>query len=187
MPRVNNSLLRIPRNQNYGEYSPAVSETIYGGFNWSHQFNDNWSVKNRISVNQMRNDMNHYDFLYFSDNTNVSRLIMLDKRQINTYATNVDVTGHFDTGKLKHTLLLDGAVSDTPSSADAVNPRVGILWQPQHWLSVYANYLESFGANYGNIYISPTTSSPNFSIPGYTTVGERNITKVLSGRKDIIK
>ena len=157
MPRVNNSLLRIPRNQNYGEYSPAVSDTIYGGFNWS--------VKNRFSVNQMRNDMNHYV----------------------TYATNVDVTGHFDTGKLKHTLLLDGAVSDTPSSADAVNPCVGILWQPQHWLSLYANYVESFGANYGNIYISPTTSSPNFSIPGYTTVGERNITKVLSGRKDIIK
>ena len=60
IPLVNNTLLHIPRNQNYGEYSPAVSETIYGGFNWSHQFNDNWSVKNRFSVNQMRNDMNHY-------------------------------------------------------------------------------------------------------------------------------
>ena len=259
IPLVNNTLLHIPRNQNYGEYSPAVSETIYGGFNWSHQFNDNWSVKNRFSVNQMRNDMNHYVFPFSSDTTNVSRFIMVDKRQINTYATNLDVTGHFDTGKLKHTLLLGGdfyntdfaynraynmdpsynidfstiniynpvhpgtpftspiyplysadsgsdqfgayiqdqiklpynlhvmggiryqnirlrnktvyaqnfggGVSDTPSSADAVTPRVGILWQPQNWLSLYANYVESFGANYGNIY--PTTPVPPTSAEQY--------------------
>ena len=30
---------------------------------------------------------------------------------------------------------------------DAVTPRVGILWQPKKWLSLYANYLEGFGAN----------------------------------------
>ncbi|MEI7997116.1 MAG: TonB-dependent receptor, partial [Methylococcaceae bacterium] len=252
IPLVNNTLLHIPRNQNYGEYSPAVSETIYGSFNWSHQFNDNWSVKHRFSANQMRNDMNNYVFPLFSNDTSVSRFIMVDNRQINTYATNLDVTGHFDTGKLKHTLLLGGDfyntdfsytraynmdpsyyidfstiniynpvhpgtaftspiypnysndfgsdqfgayiqdqiklpynlhvmggiryqnirlrnkfvyakdfggdVSPTPSTADAVTPRVGILWQPQNWLSLYANYVESFGANYGNIY--PTTPVP---------------------------
>jgi iron complex outermembrane receptor protein len=252
VPMINNTLLHIPRSRNYGEYSPAVSETIYGGFNWSHQFNDNWSVKHRFSVNQMRNDMNHYVYPFFSDNTSVSRLITVMNRQVNTYATNFDVTGHFDTGRLKHTLLFGGdfyntdwttntaynidpsynidfstinidnpvhpgtpftkpinpyssqnigsdqfgmyiqdqiklpynlhvmggiryqnihlrnsfaftqdfggSVTDTPSSADAVTPRVGILWQPQNWLSLYANYVESFGANYGNVYISPTSS-----------------------------
>jgi iron complex outermembrane recepter protein len=38
---------------------------------------------------------------------------------------------------------------------DAVTPRVGILWQPKKWLSVYANYAESFGANSGRTFISP--------------------------------
>ena len=32
---------------------------------------------------------------------------------------------------------------------DAVTPRVGLLWQPQNWLSLYSNYAENFGANPG--------------------------------------
>lgn len=36
------------------------------------------------------------------------------------------------------------------STQDAVTPRVGILWHPKSWLSLYANYAESFGAQVGN-------------------------------------
>ncbi len=32
-------------------------------------------------------------------------------------------------------------------TADKVTPRVGLLWQPQNWLSLYSNYAENFGAN----------------------------------------
>ena len=36
-----------------------------------------------------------------------------------------------------------------PQTDDAVTPRVGLLWQPQNWLSLYSNYAENFGANTG--------------------------------------
>lgn len=145
--------------------------------------------------------------------------------QLNTFYTTTDLTGHFDTLGLKHTLLLGGDYyktdnygifyngtplpaidvynpvhtgSITPTSSNpfsnstdfygiyaqdqiklphnihvmgglryqgidqkdklahittpnvhAVTPRVGILWQPQKWLSLYGNYVENFGATNG--------------------------------------
>ena len=50
---------------------------------------------------------------------------------------------------------------------DAVTPRVGILWHPQSWVSLYANYAESFGANSGIVWgagnqfkpVAPTSAS----------------------------
>ncbi|QSA96558.1 TonB-dependent receptor [Methylococcus sp. EFPC2] len=36
------------------------------------------------------------------------------------------------------------AVQDLISD-DAVTPRVGVLWQPQNWISLYGNYVENFG------------------------------------------
>ncbi len=43
---------KMPISRNYGGYSPGTTETIFGGFNWSHQFNDDWTLKHRFSVNQ---------------------------------------------------------------------------------------------------------------------------------------
>ncbi len=37
-------------------------------------------------------------------------------------------------------------------TADAVTPRVGLLWQPQSWLSLYSNYAENFGPNQGLVW-----------------------------------
>ena len=60
-----------------------------------------------------------------------------------------------------------GVSTQNPSqSQDAVTPRVGILWQPQKWVSTYANYVEGFGANGGKIYpgnqIVPPTSASQY-------------------------
>jgi iron complex outermembrane recepter protein len=43
-----------------------------------------------------------------------------------------------------------------PQTDDAVTPRVGILWQPQKWLSLYSNYAENFGANTGRGFLGKT-------------------------------
>ena len=41
-------------------------------------------------------------------------------------------------------------VADIASPLEhAVSPRVGLLWQPQKWLSLYGNYTENFGASNG--------------------------------------
>ncbi|MDD5277012.1 MAG: TonB-dependent receptor [Methylovulum sp.] len=236
-------LFSTPRSRNYGEYTPTTRETIFGGFNLSHQFNDDWSVKHRFSVNQQGIDNPYFVSPADALNGSVNRTLWAVNSQFNTYSTNLDLVGHFDTAMLHHTLLiggdyyrLDNAHSDSSSfsdpvnfiwdtsiidirnpihpgtpltqplqligkadnrtdqygfyvqdqiklpyqfhvmggiryqnihqdnvtrygdvlgggssasalSDDAVTPRVGILWQAQSWLSLYANYVESFGPN----------------------------------------
>ncbi|NOS74129.1 MAG: TonB-dependent receptor, partial [Methyloglobulus sp.] len=39
--------VKVPISRNYGGYSPSTTETIFGGFNWSHQFDDDWVLKHR--------------------------------------------------------------------------------------------------------------------------------------------
>ena len=249
VPLLNNQLINMPIKRNYSGYSPGTTETVYGGFNWSHQFDDDWTIKHKFSVNQ-KQDVTNVLWPLLADAVNVSRIYYAQKNQYNTYSTNFDLTGHFDTFWLKHTLLLGGdyynintvtnsgyalnavtfydlstintfnpvqpgtpfTQSVTPNinsvsnvvdqyglyiqdqiklpynvqvmggiryqnlhqaqtsqplgassqltalSQDAVTPRVGILWKAQNWLSLYANYAESFGANTGIVY-------PNKPIP----------------------
>ncbi|NOU20868.1 MAG: TonB-dependent receptor [Methyloglobulus sp.] len=247
IPGKGNTLLNVPINRNYAEYSPLTTETIFGGFNWSHKFNEDWSIKHRFSVNHLRSDISRLVTPNQFDDESVQRfLLSTNNTKHNTYSTNLDLTGKFNTFGLKHTLLLGGdyyrldtkflqaanydalssidilnpihpgspflnttttpvldesrgtdqyglyiqdqielpykvhvmggiryqnihsttlsknfdgsAPSLSASTNDAVTPRVGILWQPKSWLSLYANYVESFGANFGRQFISPTES-----------------------------
>lgn len=234
-------LFSTPSRRNYGEYTPTTRETVYGGFTVAHQFNDDWSVKHRFSVNQQAIDNPYYVYPIGTLGDNVIRQLWGVNSQFNTYSTNLDLVGHFTTAALQHTLLIGGdyyrldnghrdassftdlggqeestiAISNpshpgTPFSQplqligkadnrtdqyglyvqdqiklpyqvyvmggiryqnihqdnvtqfgdiigggsaasalsdDAVTPRVGVLWQAKSWLSLYANYVESFGPN----------------------------------------
>ncbi|MEQ1531812.1 MAG: TonB-dependent siderophore receptor, partial [Methylococcales bacterium] len=252
MPLHNGKTLDFPRNRNYGEYSPVTRETIYGGFNWSHQFNDDWSIKHQFSVNQQSLDQPHFVFpndVDVVDKRQVTRLLSNANAQYDTYSTNLDLIGHFDTFGLKHTLLVGGdyyrlntksftnngniskinlfnpthpgtpfqqpsgygsyatdnqqdqfgfyiqdqiklpydvqlmggiryqylhqnnqnliAKSSSGRSDDAVTPRVGFLWHPNSWLSLYANYVENFGSNDRFASIFPGTLPPPTSAEQY--------------------
>ncbi|NOS74891.1 MAG: TonB-dependent receptor, partial [Methyloglobulus sp.] len=275
VPIINNRILNIPISRNYGEPSPGEQDTIFVGLNWSHQFNDDWAIKHRFSINKVDSDVPLASYPAFQlgdplelanfqsffpnvsfDNPNrvYRRTYFNQKANTDTYSTNLDLTGHFETFGLKHTLLIGGdyyridqdsrsvnddatinnwlfnggpepsnidlfnpvhpgrnpGIIDTttsgrsitktdqyglyaqdqiklpynlhvmggiryqylhqtsanqdssgattlqdPTTQDAVTPRVGILWQPQSWLSLYANYAESFGANAGRAFVSP--------------------------------
>ncbi|NOU22565.1 MAG: TonB-dependent receptor [Methyloglobulus sp.] len=271
IPFINGRPLNVPISRNYDEYSPATTETIFGSFNWSHQFNDDWSIKHRFSVNQRSLTAPSYTRAFMAG----TKQFLQDSRglfgyipdpnldalpdgsyvwreraaenlvQHNTYSTNLDLIGHFDTYGLKHTLLMggdyyrleseldvsiqssnlasyisidnpvhpgtspppldfrghstgkadqyglyiqdqiklpydvqvmggiryqyidliDGNAGITQQVQDAVTPRVGLLWQPKKWLSLYANYVESFGANSGRVFpgaIVPPTSAEQY-------------------------
>jgi iron complex outermembrane recepter protein len=232
-----------PISTNYGEPSLGVQDTYFVGLNWSHQFNDDWSIKNQFLFNKV--EENAPLFIFPSPfngiiGNKVRRQATYDQVTTeDTYATNLDLTGHFLTFGLKHTLLLGGdyyrtdqpfsigggSASDSDNTIDvfnpahpgrpfigprdpgyggdgtvdqyglylqdqielpykvfvmggfryqyidqkssfnsvdfsidsddppldAVTPRVGVLWQPQSWLSLYGNYAESFGATNGGL------------------------------------
>lgn len=237
----------VPLRYNWGEPSPIKQRTYFGNFNITHQFNDDWSLKHQFSANQVSTNAE----LYFpnpfqgqdaGNNKINSRRIIADSQNY-TYSTNLDLTGHFNTFWLRHTLLFggdyyrlfgsfSGGVSshqtspgvnffnpvhgsfvvpplraydlgsskqktdqyglylqdqvklpydihimggvrfqylrqllvtgtNTAFTNDALTPRAGLLWQPKPWLSLYSNYVESFGANtVGLVYVNTTTSTP---------------------------
>ncbi|NOU21665.1 MAG: TonB-dependent siderophore receptor, partial [Methyloglobulus sp.] len=266
LPTSSVSSLPFDSFRNYGDYSPGEDETIFGSMRWSHQFNDDWVLKHNFSVNQRATNNTQVSPINSGTKTELlgytkeiepkdgdKFLASLPdgdyvqwyngslSTQNNTYATNLDLVGHFDTWGLKHTLLLggdyyhldfetggvnvprsssifgysylplnpvrrpafvppglrlvtisgpttattdqyglyiqdqiklpydlhvtggirwqyihnsnvnrklDGSVSNSQAQTnDEVTPRVGLLWSPKPWLSLYANYAESFGSN----------------------------------------
>ncbi len=252
---------------NYGQPFPAKQDNILGSINWSHQFSDDWSIKHSMNANQSKTNsmgLQAYPpffagvFIPGSPTDQVALGLFKNGSTNDTYSTNIDLTGHFNTAWLKHTLLLGGdyyrvnndyslltsvynfagksylnptqcsdpycglvidptsnylspkSVSTTDQyglylqdqiklpydvhvtggfryqnihqagysqnsdltinpnqslSADAVTPRVGILWHPQKWVSLYSNYTENFGANLGNVYTGPNINDQKAATP----------------------
>lgn len=235
---VTNKFIWLPRKQNLLEGSKSTDiNTTYVGFNLAHQFNDDWQIKYQIMVNNMKLNSDRlylgYGFFPFGFTSApydfMRGAAALRDAGDKTNASILDLTGHFKTGSLKHTVLLGGDfyiyktkqeldidgtniefidpsnpppvgpnidlepsgkfnsttknyglyvqdqielpgnvhvlgglryqkvkrsgttdyVADAPQSDHDVTPRVGILWQPHPWLSLYANYTENFGANTG--------------------------------------
>jgi iron complex outermembrane receptor protein len=64
--------------------------------------------------------------------------------------------------------------------ADAVTPRVGLLWQPQHWIGLYANYAGNFGPSNGaplpNGQVAPPTSARSWEIGFKTQLAQGRLT-----------
>ena len=228
-------LVDLPHSRNLGERNPLETENIFAGFNWSHQFNDDWSIKHQFAFKRHDDNLknNALPVSIRLDDRQVDRFIARAQLTDDTYTTVLDLTGHFNTWGLKHTLLFGGdyyrfdnyvdqsfgndlsSISlDRPDhpgpdvvidpstlsintintdnyglylqdqiklpyniqvmgglryqyihqknasagadrvyttnavqTVDAVTPRVGLLWQPKNWLSLYSNYAENFGAN----------------------------------------
>jgi iron complex outermembrane receptor protein len=227
-PYVNGNFINIPRSRNLMEATPNTLDDIFIGFNWSHEFNDNWKISNQFATERRANSKSVAMLGSGSELTNgtlLNRITVDHPAQINTYYTTLDLTGHFNTFGLQHTLLLGGDYYNTKSfgdyysgdpaapidvynpvhtgfvnpttfdrydnstdyygiyaqdqielpynvhvmgglryqavvqknnvehitspTVDAVTPRVGLLWQPLKWLSLYGNYVENFGASKG--------------------------------------
>ncbi len=51
-PLFNGSFVPIPRSRNYGESAPQTQKTIFSALTWSHQFDNDWSVKQQIAYNR---------------------------------------------------------------------------------------------------------------------------------------
>lgn len=235
---------------NYGERSPMHEQTDFAGLNWSYAFAPGWTVKQQLISNLVHASgpqVTTYDGIGPSDPNHansapaVYRVESPFNTHDNTYATYLDLIGHFATGPVSHTLLFGGdwyrfdstfvltntnpsyafnpaidslislfdpvhpgtpfgapqpsyagtgptiswgvhlqdqvALADTwfllagaryqhvyeanysgqtldsltssPLSGDRLTPRVGLLWHPAAWVSVYANYAENWGPSNG--------------------------------------
>jgi len=60
VPLVNGQVIKLPRNLNLTEGNPQKGETFFGGFNWSHQFNDDRAIKHAVSVHRLGKELSPY-------------------------------------------------------------------------------------------------------------------------------
>ena len=247
LPEVNSNPVFSNRSLNYGGSSPAHEQSYLAGFGFSHQFNDDWKIKHQFLYNTV-GDSDAFLFpnaIQSGAPTPSGFAVVRDLIPLNhiasTYSNNLDLTGNFNTGFIKHTLLFGGnsihfdastqqnqagftdptnvsfidvfnpiqpgtpftsavspsgsnrQINDTygvylqdqlklpgdvhvlggfryenisqrpfqsafgapfstiqPTPAffrDVILPRVGLLWKPQEWLSLYGNYTTNIGPN----------------------------------------
>jgi len=107
----------LGRNVNYGERSPSAQETSYTQVRLLHNFDKDW----QISVTGFT-DRNRWDGILISPTGNSSdtiitlpngqpaftRVELVSNTRSDIEGAIVDLTGRFDTGYLKHTLLVGG-------------------------------------------------------------------------------
>jgi iron complex outermembrane receptor protein len=109
-PVINGQPISMPRSRNLMERTPSKVEEKLIGLNWSHQFNDDWSLKQRFVADLM--DFTQAWTFAAADALNpddtLPRAYNLIPGLTNTYFTTLDLTGHFTTGMLSHTLLVGG-------------------------------------------------------------------------------
>ncbi len=112
-PVYDGVLVPIPRSWNYGNSSPGTSNTLFTALTWSHQFNNDWSIRQQIAYDRADSDVNaRQQFTYFIDTSGSApawdRNITLNYYGQTTYSTNVDITGHINAFDTSHTLLVGG-------------------------------------------------------------------------------
>lgn len=112
VPAIGNRPADIPRSRYIGDpnisvANPNQQNRDFIGFDWTYAFNDNWNLKHRFGYTDV--DYLHY---YASANAmNETTGILTQKlmRSFMTrasYATNLDLTGKFSTGDIRHQVLL---------------------------------------------------------------------------------
>ncbi|UOA09646.1 TonB-dependent receptor [Methylobacter sp. S3L5C] len=133
---INPRLAKIPRERNLIEpdnKNPLDNEFI--GFSVNHQFNDDWTLSEQLGINLLdrtRTAMNS-GALNADKRTLNRQLLTSDFYTNDSYFTTTNLTGHFDTWGLKHTLLVGGDYylqdensvgysSTVPSTIDIYNP-----------------------------------------------------------------
>jgi iron complex outermembrane recepter protein len=163
---INQRFVDLPHQRNLLEKNLIATDGYFGGLNLSHHFNDDWSIKNQVSYKR-RDSSNKSPgaipaFVDIPSRTFSRTPYSLNPQTIETLADSLDLTGHFETFGLKHTLLVGGdyyaqdfandltfggigfATSDINYDHPA-HPGAGMEFDPS-LRSVFAQKSDNFGA-----------------------------------------
>lgn len=115
IPTLNSFVAPVPISRNFGELATLATEDLRVGFNWTHSFNPNWSLTQRFDAD-FRNQSSKTPSVFISaadplnctlNSCPIQRSLLLNPYQKEQdYYTSLELTGHFDTFGLAHTLLL---------------------------------------------------------------------------------
>lgn len=141
---IGNRPVNLPRERNLGEKGQwDESETFNVGFDWSHAFNDNWTLRHRFDAIFLPK-ANTLPTVNVNGPVNpatcspagclVNRGIFRDQRDDKNYYTTLDLQGKFYTWGIKHEVLVGGDYQRLDHSTNfAFTPYLRIdAYNPQH-------------------------------------------------------
>ncbi|MEI8572698.1 TonB-dependent receptor [Methylomonas sp. LW13] len=110
VPGLGNRPAPAPRKSFLSEPNAKITtDKVLVGLNWSHQFNDNWEISQRFNAEFTQYDqIGSFFFGQASASGNVDRGFFKTESPWEKYYTNVNLTGKFNTGVVKHKLLMGG-------------------------------------------------------------------------------
>ncbi|WP_347987703.1 TonB-dependent receptor [Methylomonas sp. AM2-LC] len=179
LPAVGNRPASVPLGLNLGESSSITkTDDIRVGFDWSHDFNSRWTLRQNFNVNLVNNPVSTMGIQGLVDPTNcTAQGCAVARTYFNTpalnsqaYYTSLNLTGKIDTWNVAHTLLMgwDYLVensfqagsfnSSTTPTIDLYNPvhsgTDGLLNTPD-----YA-YSWKFGENWHGLFVQDQMKLP---------------------------
>ncbi|MGD1936721.1 MAG: TonB-dependent siderophore receptor [Cyanophyceae cyanobacterium] len=98
----------IPSDRVLGDPDDLTeSEKIRAGYDFEHRFNDNWKIRNAFRFNRTDVDTDVLFPSVLDEVTgNLDRLLIFGNQEQNHYELQTNLVGEFNTGALKHTLLV---------------------------------------------------------------------------------
>ena len=109
-----NQFVWVPPHINPAVAKPNQNETWFVAFNWSHQFNDDWAIQHQIINHFVHIKPEPYyqvaGYNQVGDGWTVDRYLTMTEGRFTTTATILDLTGHFETAGVRHTLLVGSDV-----------------------------------------------------------------------------
>ena len=111
IPTVGNRPANLPRN--WTQNDPAMWNNFPGKvdrslvyFDWTYKLNDNWKIAQKFHYNTTDEVQSYLLYQAFSAASGLmNRRISYNPFQREDFATNLDLTGEFYTGPLKHKVL----------------------------------------------------------------------------------
>jgi len=111
LPVIGNRPANIPVNRYLGfgsDNERAVHDKLIIGFDWSHQFNDDWKIQHRFHYYNLDYQGNNQSFFNGPANNNGTAIRSTTTTPIDdtdTYATNIDLIGKFKLLDTQHQVL----------------------------------------------------------------------------------
>jgi iron complex outermembrane receptor protein len=145
IPAIGNRPAPVPLNTFLGDGSkgPKMNSVVVA-FDWAFKLNDDWQIKNRFLHEDW--DIDYFDAQpnFMINDRELARFAVTGQAFHETYATNLDLLGHFDLFGAKHNVLVGGDYSRRTREAgdnrfsccndsttvppiDIFNPRYGLI------------------------------------------------------------
>lgn len=119
-----------------------TTDALSVGYNFEHQFNDNWKIRNGFRYLYYAYDYSVVALPFIVEDASVTRFFANQEGKANSYSLYTNVVGKFNTGSVKHTVTAgvdlnrtsDRTITlfdpDNPSTIDIFNPDYNVVPKP---------------------------------------------------------